>query len=59
MIRVFASFGRSLYGVRVSPPGMTGSDGVQQITSTRAVEAVSVGYAFMPSRGAGDGRRNQ
>jgi len=55
MIRVFASFGRGLYGVRVSPPGMTGSDRVQQITSTRAVEAVSVGYAFMPRRGAGDG----
>lgn len=51
MIRVFASFGQGLYGVRISPPGMTGSDGVQQITSTRAVD----GYAFMPSRGAGDG----
>lgn len=55
MIRAFASIGRGLHGVRVSPPGMTGSEGVQQITSARAVEAVLFEYAFKPGRGAGNG----
>ena len=55
MICAFASIGQDLHGVRVSPPDMTGSEGVQQITSARAVEAVLVGYAFSPGRGAGSG----
>ena len=55
MIRAFASSGRGLQGVRVSPPSMTGSEGVQQIFSARAVEAVLVGYAFAPGKGVGNG----
>lgn len=55
MIRAYASIGRGLHGVRVSPPGMTGSEGVQQIISARAVEAVLVGYAFTPGRRVGNG----
>lgn len=54
MIRAFTLIGRSLHGVKDSPPGMTGSEGVQQITSARAVEAVLVGYAFTPGRGVGN-----
>ena len=55
MIRAFASIDQGLDGVRVSLPGITGTEGVQQITSVRAVEAVLVGYAFPLGRGAGNG----
>lgn len=43
MIRALAPIGSGLHGVRVSPQRMTGSEGVQQITSARALVAVLVG----------------